>query len=93
MRQRFALTTIHDTLGKYERAKTTRKRPSDKSQDTQRPADLNDIKAIMLITPDKNGHYGAAKIWYARRHCPDYRYIWIALEFWELCIVILENTK
>ena len=47
----------------------------------------------MLVSSDKEGHYGATEIRYAGRHCPDDRYIWVILELWELHVVILEDTK
>ena len=87
------LTTVHDALGKYEGTKTVCKRAGNQSEDTHRPADPDDMLAIMLVSSDKEGHYGATKIRYAGRHCPDDWYVWIILELWELHVVILEDTK
>ena len=93
IRGKLVLTTIHDTLGKYERTKTVCERAGDKSEDAQRPADPNYVYTIMLITTDNECHQGPTEIRYARRHCPDDRYVRIALEFRELRIIVLEHTE
>ena len=87
------LTTVHDALGEYEGTKTVCKGAGDKSEDAYRPADPDDMLAIMLVPSDEPSHYGPAKVGYTRRHRPDNRYVRIILEFWEFYVVILENPK
>ena len=91
--RKLVLTAIHDTLGEYERAQTVCERACDESEDAQRPADPKYVHAIMLITTDNERHHGPTEIRYARRHCPDDRYVWVALEFCELRVIVLEHTE
>ena len=75
------LTTVHDALGQYEGAETVCKGAGDQSEDTQRPADPDDVYSIRLVPSDKIGHDGPTEIRDSRRHGPDDRYIRIILEF------------
>lgn len=89
----FTLTAVHNALGKYQGTKTVCKGAGDKSKDTQRPAGPDDKQTMLLIPPYKISHHRSAKVGYARGQCPNNWYVWAVLEFWELHIVVLENTE